>query len=233
MSFKSTMGHLLNDISELISGRLVEGYTLNMGVDRGLSVTYYGERLVEIPFVFRHIRDPPKSIIDIGCSESITPIQLAMLGYKVTGVDMREYKYKHENFKFIKSDFLDFNFKNNFDVALAISSIEHFGLTTYKNKALDLNADKKAIDKIYSILKPKGQFIFTAPFGIKRTIKNYERIYDSNDIKIMLNKFKIQNILFYKVVKHKLIEEITRVESEKIDYKYDNYSVVLINAIKK
>src|SRR2546428_9643071 len=50
------------------------------------------ERVVEIPFVVRHV--PPVAntrILDFGCTESPLPIHLASLGYQVTGVDLRPY----------------------------------------------------------------------------------------------------------------------------------------------
>jgi SAM-dependent methyltransferase len=234
MSLKSTVGHIINDFLELISPSLIEGYVINSGIDHGLHITYYGERLVELPFVFRNIKKPPASVLDIGCTESSTPIQLAMMGYDVTGIDIRKLKYMHDNFKFIEADFINYNFRKRFDIVLAISSIEHFGLASYGTAKIDPDADKKTIKKINSLLKSGGQFIFTAPFGIHTTIKNYERSYDSNDIKNLMEQFKIIDITFYKVCAHKAIKKITEDEAVRIKHEeYGEYAVVLINSIKK
>lgn len=143
MSLKSTVAHLLNDVSELVYPPSADGYRVYFGMDRGLSSAFYTERMVELPFVFRHIRDG--EVLDVGCSESPVGIQLAMQGHKVTGVDMQDYKYSHPNFKFVRADFLKHDFAAKFDVAISISAIEHFGIVAYKNARADLSADAEAV----------------------------------------------------------------------------------------
>jgi 2-polyprenyl-3-methyl-5-hydroxy-6-metoxy-1,4-benzoquinol methylase len=72
-------------------------YQINLGFGRNFFGYFYNERLIEWPFIFRHIDKPPKKVLDIGCWESILSIQLAMLGYKVTGIDIQNYGYKHKD----------------------------------------------------------------------------------------------------------------------------------------
>ena len=147
MSLKSSIGHTLNGIAEIVSSGWAGKYTINSGVDHGLSTTDYNERLVEIPFVFKHIKPAPCTVLDIGCVESVVQIQLSMMGYHVVGIDIREHEYSHHNFEFIKGDFLRHKFTGKFDVAIDISAIEHFGLDTYGYGQEDGHADKQAVDK--------------------------------------------------------------------------------------
>jgi SAM-dependent methyltransferase len=222
----------LNGIAELVNSGWAGKYMINSGVDHGLSRTYYNERLVEIPFLFKHITGPPAKILDVGCSESIVPVQLAMMGYDVVGIDIRDHGYPHRNFTFLKSDFLKHKFSGKFDVAVDISATEHFGLESYGNAAVDMRADRLAVKKIHALLKSKGQFIFTAPFGVHEVIEAFERVYDMPDLKAMFGGFKMDDIEFYKVLEHKKVEKINQKEASLIKYSNDRYGVVLINATR-
>ena len=83
MSLKSNTARLLNNLSELVHTPLANRYVLNTGLDNGLSITYFGELLIEVPFVLRNIRPLNAKVLDVGCCESLMPIQLAMIGYEV------------------------------------------------------------------------------------------------------------------------------------------------------
>lgn len=54
------------------------------------------ERIIEVPLVFYLMHRNVKRILDIGCVENILSIQLASLGYKVTDIDMRNYRFRHD-----------------------------------------------------------------------------------------------------------------------------------------
>ncbi|MEJ2347979.1 MAG: DUF268 domain-containing protein, partial [Patescibacteria group bacterium] len=116
----------------------------------------------------------------------------------------------------------------------AVSTIEHIGLKSYGQAKQDVKADEKAVQKIASILKPKGQFIFTAPFGQHDTIGTFERIYNENDIKNLFKQFKIINKEFYKVVNKKVIKKVSQENLERLNHRETNsYGVILVNAMKK
>ena len=204
-------------------------------INTGFSKNHYSERLVEQPFIFRQIRNPPAKVLDIGCWESIVPIQLAMLSYQVTGIDIQNYGYTHPNFDFIHDDFNKHDFgTEKFDIITNISAIEHFGLLFYGNMNRDDNADKKAMAKIRQLLKPKGQLLFTAPFGVHGEVENFERIYDTNDIKAMLQGFKILEMKAYSLGNAHYLEEIPIKEAEKIkhDEEEQTYAIICINSEK-
>ena len=67
------------------------------------------ERIIEIPFAIDVLAGMPKeiSVLDLGCMESVLPLFLAGLGFKVTGFDFRQYPYRVPNFKFVQGSILD------------------------------------------------------------------------------------------------------------------------------
>ncbi len=152
------------------------------------------ERIVEIPFVFQNLDLPQKSaILDFGCCESMVSIELASLGYNVTGVDINEYPYTHPNFNFIKINFLNNAFHDEcFDAIIAISAIEHCGLPAYGSQEFS-DGDYKVINEMYRILKKDGKIGLTVPFGEKGLIEGPcgQRIYDYNSLIALLSNFKI------------------------------------------
>jgi len=232
--FKNIIGFALNELNSK-----VEQYKMNFGVGYSLykkNKFFYNERLIELPFLFSNIRKPPAQVLDIGCTDSITPIQLSMIEYKVYGIDIWDYGYSHPKFTFIKDDFLAHNFGDKkFDIITDISPIEHFGLDTYTNKIIDLKADIKALNKVYSLLKKNGQFIFTAPFGKPEIVNNFERIYSYKDIQNMFkNKFKIKKQQFWLIHSYKNISEIGLSAASRVETNLTKgiYAVITISAFK-
>ena len=206
-------------------------YQINYGFGKG----YYTERLVEIPFLFRNIISPPAKVLDVGCWESINSISLAMLGYDVTGIDMMPYGYKHKNFTFIHDDFLKHDFGNEqFDVVVNISAIEHFGLLSYATKERNDNAHIEAMGKIKKLLKPHGQLIFTAPYGVHGEVLNFERIFDDNDLNMLLSGFSIKEEKTFLVDRKEGVVEVPKHKAVKIQHDEENgfYSIICINAFK-
>jgi SAM-dependent methyltransferase len=155
-------------------------------------------RIFEEPFIFQNINLKKGSkILDIGCCDSKISLQLSTLGYKVTGIDLRNYGYFHPNFKFIKGNFLENQFPDDyFDYVIAISTIEHIGLDAYGGSLIK-DGDKKTVKEIYRILKKRGKFLLTLPFGKKKITKN-QRIYDSDSLGDLLRDFRVEKEEYYK-----------------------------------
>jgi len=184
------------------------------------------ERIVEIPFTFQNMDLKKGSkILDVGCVRSKICFQLASLGYKVWGIDLRDWILTHPNFKFVKRDICDTKFEDEFfNCVTAISTIEHVGLGSklYKDPMYN-NGDIRAIDEIHRVLEKGGKLIITIPFG-KRKVINYNgvafRMYDHNALKELLKKFKIIKEEYYLREGHKwrpvAMEEINSIESYKI-----------------
>jgi len=141
---------------------------------------FVSERIIEIAYVHHHI-DPNgknKRLLEFGCTKSDLALQVASLGYKVIGIDLREYKFTHPNFKFFKKNILDYEDEKFFDYITAISTLEHIGLSHY-DKLEDESYLSKVANKLYQLLKPNGKLIATVPFGQEYKNKFYRSfIYD-------------------------------------------------------
>lgn len=130
----------------------------------------YGEPDMDVRvFLSRFIEPPGSYVLAVGDNEEYSANVLADNGYKVCGVDLREWKMpvpcNHDRFpqNFIEwATCLDRSIK--FDVAYSLSALEHFGLGTYQEPAHPFD-DVIACHEICKLLKPGGRFYFTVPFG--------------------------------------------------------------------
>lgn len=160
------------------------------------------ERIIELPMVVGSItKDKSLRILDVGCRYSILSIQLASLGHKVDGIDINDYHRKHPNFLFRKKDIIKSGYKSGtFDVVISLSTLEHVGLGRYGDQ-IDADGDEKVVKEVARILKSKGRFIFTIPFG-KRCDTAWYRVYDMERIEQLLkkNNLKIKEKKFFKEV---------------------------------
>lgn len=148
-------------------------------------------RIFENAFVIREVSKLKTGarVLDFGCAESILDIQLASLGYKVTGIDIQDYTLKHPNMKFIKEDFMKVGFRTKFDCIVAVSSIEHMGLGFYGDPKIE-DGDFKTIEKMKKILKPSGILVLTVPYGGQTS--EWERSYDRDRLEKLLEGFTIK-----------------------------------------
>ncbi|MFW9973309.1 MAG: class I SAM-dependent methyltransferase [Candidatus Odinarchaeota archaeon] len=155
------------------------------------------ERIVEIPFLYKNLDfHKMNKILDLGCVGSKISLQLSSLGYQVVGVDYRPFIFKHKNLKFIQGNFFDIDLANeSFDCVICISTIEHIGLPAYNIDPFE-HGDKKAIEKIYNLLKRGGKLILTVPFG-KATVNQFERNYDQKSLEQLIERFTIQEFKIY------------------------------------
>jgi len=157
------------------------------------SVLEINERIVEIPFIFKNLPKNTKSaILDVGCCETILPIQLSSLGYQVTGLDIRDYELGHPNFKFVKEDICQTKLSHDqFDVITCVSMVEHVGLNTIYGKSNQKSSDKKAIKSMFSLLKPGGKLFITTPVANTFSQSEFMKIYTPQKIHQLLKDFLI------------------------------------------
>jgi len=92
------------------------------------------DRMIEYSYgisqVIKRIK-PPAKILDVGCVARINviPETFCELGYSVTGIDVREFNYKHVGFNFLRGNSYSYDFKENiFDAVTLISTLEHIGI---------------------------------------------------------------------------------------------------------
>ena len=162
-----------------------------------------GSRIIEIPFVLGNINVyEPSKVLSFGCFNDIISIELASMGFSVSGFDINERTFNHPNFHFVQGNFLETSNSipdNSFDLAYALSSIEHVGLEVY-GQSLYENGDKDVARIIHRLLKPGGKFLVTVPFGKcglypkgKPTYRKYER----KDLRQLLNDFEKYSVAYY------------------------------------
>ena len=164
---------------------------------------FINERILEIPFVATSLGDLPAGsrVIDLGCSESMMPMILLAMGFKVTGVDCREYPYDMPHFHFDRADILELPYADSsFDAATCISTVEHIGLGHYNDPLHETGADGKAMEQVRRILKPGGRLIFSVPFG-KAFQGALQRVYDQPRLDAILKGFRIESVAFHRIVK--------------------------------
>lgn len=205
------MNAFLTKIIMWVAGDRLKNYMRDMFYGEILS-----ERIVEYPIVTmemgRELKDGA-SIMDVGCYYSNLSLQLASLGYKVTGVDFQEYALTHPNFKFVKGDILELDFKQKFDAVSIVSTVEHIGLGHYEEYQ-KTDGDVLAMARIKKHLKPKGKVFLTVPFGVKSQTETY-RTYDWKSIQDLLTGYKIKKSLFYTSRKGKWIP-VSRADALKV-----------------
>ncbi len=132
------------------------------------------ERIVEYGWVLRNLGDDVNTILDVGCAGTLFPIQLASLGYKVVGIDLRDYPYTHPNFRFVKGDVFDIDKllpEEQFDAVTLISTLEHIGILYRTEDTIDLDADVKTIRILSRKLTERGKILITIPVGKFKILK--------------------------------------------------------------
>jgi len=166
------------------------------------------ERMVEYAWVLRNLDIEKSKILDLGCYGTLFPIMLASLGHKVTGIDRKDYEYKHPNFTFIKGDILDFPpqlLNQKFDVIISISTIEHVGLGSKENIIED--GDIKAVKELKKMLKDNSTLFLTFGYGGKFQIHKllsspdipFGRLYDEERIEKLSKGFEIVKKDYFKI----------------------------------
>lgn len=165
--------------------------------DKGrVSLSAITERSVEIPYVLSAVTSRKKAgatVLDVGCSESLVPLEFASLGYSVTGIDLREYPLHHPNLTTLATPLEDWETDETFDVVVCLSSIEHFGLGTYGEKAVDERLDHRAMQILLDRIEPDGLLVLTIPFG-ETEVTPVQRMYDRHDLDALLQGWVIDTI---------------------------------------
>lgn len=202
----------------------------NQNLRRKFSVREVNERIIEVPFILGNLPKTGK-ILDVGACESPVSLMLASLGYKVWANDTRPYHFSHPNLTINVGSIISFQKKNYFDTVICLSVLEHIGLSAYGNtEKKDL--DKKAIDKIYDVLKPCGKLLLTTPIDSKHRDLFEARVYTIPELKNYLYKFsKIDIKVGYKN-KAEIWNVSDRLPNDWKSFGEHNCAVALISATK-
>jgi SAM-dependent methyltransferase len=152
-------------------------------------VVAISERIVEHIFVHTRLPPLPARVLDVGCSESTSPLEMASLGYEVVGIDLRDLSLRHPLFQMVCGDVGNMPFPDgSFDVVVSLSTLEHVGLGWYAETPRG-TTDQKAAAEIWRVLRPGGRFILTIPFG-RPAVTPLHRIYDRPALDALLSPFR-------------------------------------------
>ena len=137
-----------------------------------LSDVASSERIVEYGWVLQHL---PKSgfILDVGCTGSMFSQQMASLGYKVTGVDRKDYDLVHPNFGFAHCMAEDITKCTKFDAITCVSTMEH---TAIREGEYD-----RTLKALLGMLSYKGVLLMTVPCGVPKMFRGH-RVFGVNEI---------------------------------------------------
>lgn len=113
--------------------------------------TYFGERCVEIPIIWKFLRKSKGNILEIG--------NVLSHYFPITHDVIDKYE-KATNV--INEDIVNFNSKKNYDLIVSISTLEHVG---WDEKVKDPQKIIRAIAKIKTLLSKKGFAVITLPIG--------------------------------------------------------------------
>lgn len=169
-------------------------------------------RPLEYAFVYQCLcKLDINTTLDVGCRESNLANFLAKVGYESYGIDINPYP--KPSFNFILADIFNYDFKMKFDLVIAISTIEHIGLSFYGQKNIDKDGDKRAMEILRNCTN--RYFILTVPFGKYIFDKNFARSYNHQTLNSIIEGFNPCIEEYYTKIKGKLTK-VDKKDSENV-----------------
>ncbi len=160
----------------------------------GVGILLVNERVVEQPFVFAEVGAVPQRILDLGGAESTVALSLATLGHDVTVVDPRGYPVAHPNLTAAAVRLEAHESPAPYDVAVALSAVEHFGLSHYEAGPPSQD-DRAALARLRELLRPGGRLVLTVPFAAQASVDAFQRVYDSAGLTELLAGWRVEQRL--------------------------------------
>lgn len=154
------------------------------------------ERIVEPAYAFRALARvaPPARLLDVGSVESSVALTVASLGYEVTALDLRPYPFRHPQLTAVEARLEEWTpGEGLFDAILCISTIEHIGLGWYGEEHRDEDGDRRALDRLKTLLSEDGFLVLTVPYG-RRSIDEVQRVYDHDALQELLAGWRIDDL---------------------------------------
>ena len=157
-----------------------------------------GEKILDWGWICANLPRERLRALEIGCGNSpVLPTMLA-LGYDVVGIDLDGTIAKQvTGFTFIQGDFNEIELAPAFDVIVACSCIEHFGLSGRYGSDEDENADLRAMGKVSRLLTPSGILFLTIPVGHDMVFRPWHRIYGKQRLGSLLEGFEVERSRFF------------------------------------
>jgi SAM-dependent methyltransferase len=163
---------------------------------REVRLTNVNERIVEIPYVYRALARVKEgaSIVDVGAGESLVALSLASLGYEVTAVDPRPYRFEHPRLRSVTDQIEEWEPDTRFDTVVCISTIEHIGIGAYGVPPKDGRADLAAMRRMRALTKPGGLLVLTTRYG-RAAVDEFQRTYDRAGIEQLLDGWEVEELI--------------------------------------
>jgi hypothetical protein len=151
-----------------------------------------GEKIIDWGWICVNLPAGPRRALEIGCGESpVIPAMLAR-GYQVVGLDFDgKISTQVSGFTFVQGDFNSVELTPGFDVIVACSAIEHFGLSGRYGSEEDESGDLKAMRRIRSLLSPAGVVLLTIPVGADMVHRPWHRVYGNQRLSLLLDGFRV------------------------------------------
>jgi SAM-dependent methyltransferase len=165
---------------------------LEYGED-SVEVLLVNERIVELPYAFVALASVRRGarILDVGGAESTVALSLAALGHEVHVVDPRGYRLEHPNLHVHAVPLSQLDPDLRFDAAVALSSIEHFGLGAYGLPREDGRSDHAALREIRKRLALGGVLVLTVPCARNSSADDFQRVYSPCELREMLAEWEV------------------------------------------
>ena len=182
----------------------------------------WSQRAMEYPRVIKSLSIVPKGglILDVGCAESLLSQELIARGFRVVGIDIRDYPFKDKRMIFLKRNVLNTLLPDDmFDAIVVVPTIEHIGLEPYGQTVKDTDGDLRAMKELVRILKHEGILILTTPYigGGPLRVTSFERIYDRQRLGELTRGLEIiKEDYFYPLRSGKRLRWL-RLSREKVD----------------
>lgn len=132
-------------------------------------------------------------VLVVGAHDEATANMMADSGFRVWGVDLRGYDRSLPpcNYTFLRGDFCEPDFLNAlvipnapFDAFVCLSSLEHFGMGSYREGQSHRYYDVVAMRKAWELLRVGARAYVTVPFGSHFIeVWPHWRIYDLDSAK--------------------------------------------------
>lgn len=157
----------------------------------GAEVLLVNERIVEQPYVHRALAGLPEgaSVLDVGGAESTLAAALASLGHPVRVVDPRGHPLTHPLVTVSACPLGDLRLSESVDAAVALSAVEHFGLSHYAGGAS--GDDHDALARLRTLVRPAGTLVLTMPCAARARVEDFERVYDRASLEALLAGWEV------------------------------------------